>query len=193
MSLTMLDLNSESERQGQTYSTEPVSPLPRIWIGFVLAFAFLMAEFADVSQGKPSGLHGLTILMGLIGWLFWLSCVQRFHTILNQISLHVGGEPTYPIKPGQAVGYHFIPLYNILWVFKWPRELALYLETQTSVKILSGGVLGLLLFVSLMVSRLFDGFLGLSMVFVLGAYISGRLRQAVAEHELLHTAAGTFA
>jgi hypothetical protein len=142
MRLTMLDLNSEARGQSPTYSTEPVSPLPRIWVGFLLAFGFLVAEVVDVSQGKPSELHGLTIIVGLIGWLFWLSCVRRFHTILNQISPHVAGEPSYPIKPGPVVWNHFIPLYNLVWVFKWPRELALFLETQTSVKILSGELLG---------------------------------------------------
>lgn len=193
MSLTMLDLNGAATSPTSTYSMEPVSPLRRMWIGFLLAFAFLAGEVIETVQGNPTGIGMFTGIAGLAGWIYWLSCVQRFHTILNQISRHVEGEPTYPIKPGQAVKYHFIPFYNFVWIFKWPRELALYLETQTSVKILSGGLLGLLILVSLMVSRLFDGFVGLTMVFTLGAYISRRLREAVAEHEQGRFAASTFA
>jgi hypothetical protein len=193
MSLTMLDLNGDARRQTSTYSMEPVSRPPRVWIGFLLAFGFLMAEIVDVNNAKSSETHGFTIIVGLIGWLYWLSCVQRFHTILNQISPHVGGEPTYPIKPGQAVWSHFIPFYNIVWIFKWPRELALFLETQTSVKILSGELLGFLFLVSMLVFRLFDGFIGLTMVFTLGVYISRRLREAVAFHEQTRVAASTFA
>jgi hypothetical protein len=192
MSLTMLDLNSGAGGPVSTYSTEPVSRLPRMWIGFLLAFAFLGAEVIDVAA-KTSETHGLTILVGLIGWGYWLFCVHRFHTILNQISRYVAGEPTYPIKPGQAVWSHFIPFYNFLWLFKWPRELGLYLETQTSVKVFSGVLLGLLIVICALVFRLFDGFVGLGLLFGVGAYISSRLRQAVVEHEQVHVAAGTFA
>jgi hypothetical protein len=193
MSLTMLDLNNGAAEQGPTYGTGPVSPLPRIWIGFLLAFAFLVGEVVEAMQGNSTDIGLFTLVAGLGGWLYWLSCVQRFHTILNQISPHVAGEPTYPIKPRQAVRYHFFPFYNLYWVFKWPLELSRYLASHTSVKIVSGAFLGMLILLSVLVSRLFDGFIGLSLLFGVAAYISRRLREAVVEHEQTRGAAGTFA
>ncbi|HYX24016.1 MAG TPA: hypothetical protein VFC23_07670 [Thermoanaerobaculia bacterium] len=61
MSLTMLDLNSDARGQSPTYSTEPVSPLPKLWIGFLLAFGFLVAEIVDAMQGKAGEIHGAYI------------------------------------------------------------------------------------------------------------------------------------
>src|SRR5215212_9223493 len=46
--------------------------------------------------------------------------LHRFHKILREISLDEEGDPTYRTTPGQAVGYHFIPIYSLVWIFKWP-------------------------------------------------------------------------
>src|SRR5262249_7979909 len=193
MSLTMLDLNRGAQEQGPIYSTEPVSPLPKMWIGVLLAFGFLAAELVESMQGNPTEIGAFTLIAGLAGWVYWLFCVQRFHTILNQISPRVAGEPSYPITPSKAVRYHFIPFFNFYWLFKWPLELARYLSSQTSVKVVSGVLLGSLILLCLMISRLFDGGIGLALLFGVGAYISRRLREAVAEHEQVHLAARAFA
>ncbi len=191
MSLTMLDLNGEGQRA--TYSQEPVPPLRKIWIGFAFAFAVLVAEVVDVAADGQSRGAKLGLLMApLVGWIYWLACVQRFHTILNWISPRMAGASTYPITPGQAVGYHFIPFYNFFWLFKWPMVLSRYLRENTSVRMVSGGFLGLLGFLGLFL-RLADGFLGLSLMFCVGLYISRKLREAVAEYESLRDASAVFA
>lgn len=191
MSLTMLDLNGEGQRT--TYSQEPVPPLRKIWIGFALAFAFLVMEFVDLAAGGESPATKLGLLAAAVaGWFYWLSCVQRFHTILNWISPRVAGASTYPITPGQAVGYHFIPFYNFFWLFKWPMVLSKYLGENTSVRMVPGALLGLLGFLGLLL-RFVDGFLGLSVMFCVALYISRKLRQAVAEHERLRDASAVFA
>ena len=190
MSVMMLDLNGEAQRR--IYSKEPVWPLPKIWIGFAFAFAVLVAEVVDVAADGQSPGAKLGLLMApLVGWLYWLTCVQRFHTILRQISPRVAGASTYPITPRQAVGYHFIPFYNLFWLFKWPMELSRYLRENTSVRMVSGGFLGLLGFLGLFL-RLADGFLGLSLIFCVALYISRKLREAVAEHESLRDASAVF-
>jgi hypothetical protein len=190
MSLTMLDLNGEAQRA--IYSQEPVPTLRRIWVGFALAFAFLVAEFVDVAAGDSPGAKMGLLGTAIAGWLYWLACVQRFHTILNQISPHVAGASTYPITPGQAVGYHFIPFYNFFWLFKWPMALSEFLRKNTSVRVAPGSLLGLLSFLGMLL-RFVDGFLGLSVIFFVGLYISRKLRQAVAEYESRREASNTFA
>jgi hypothetical protein len=193
MSLTMLDLNSEARGLAPAYSSVPPSPLPRIWIGFVLAFGVLVAEVVEVMQGNEAAVGPFTIVAAIAGWTYWLFCVHRFHRILGQLSPHVGGEPTYPITPRQAVGYHFIPVYGLFWFFKWTRELKDFIEVHTSVKMASAVLLGGLLLLSGLVVRVIDGFIGLTLLFAGTLYISRQLRRAIAEHETLRETASAFA
>jgi hypothetical protein len=183
----MLDPNGEA--QGRIYSKEPVWPLPKIWIGFAFAFAFLVAEVIDGAAGGQSPGTKLAILV--VGLFYWLTCVQRFHTILNQISPRVARASTYPITPRQAVGCHFIPFYNLFWIFKWPMVLSKYLRENTSVRIVPSWLLGLLSLLGLLL-RSVDGFVGLSVMFCVGLYITRKLREAVAEHESLRDASAVF-
>lgn len=194
MSLTMLDLGDAQP----TYNPEPLPRLRPIWVGFVLAFAFLVAEVLKAAAssastgGSASSLGLLTTLDALACWIYWLSCVHRFHRVLNQLSPYVAGQSTYPITPGQAVGYNFIPFYNLYWIFKWPSTLATFLRESLSVNVASGGFLGLVLFLGLLLARVIDGFLGFTCIFFIGLYISRKLRRAMEEHERLRTAAETF-
>ena len=187
MSLTMLDLGSDA----RTYSSEPLPPLRRIWIGFVLAFGFLAAELFAVNDGNEGVAGLLALVFGFAGALYWLACVQRFHTILNLIAPFVAGKSTYPYTSSQAVWYHFIPIYNLIWVYKWPAALSRFLQENTPVRMISGGVLGLLSLFALLL-RFLDGFLGLSCLFLIGFYISGKLQQAMNEHERVRGAAEVF-
>ena len=193
MSLVMLDLNSEARQQNQTYSTEPASPLPRIWIGFVLAFGFLVAEIVEVMQGNEEALGPYTVAAAILGWVYWFFCIHRFHKILHQISPRIGGESTYPITPRQAVGYHFIPIYGLFWFFKWSREFSEFMKTNTSVKVATGTGLGLILFLSMITMRVVDGFIGLTLLFAVALYIKRKLRQAVTEHEATRGVVEVFA
>ncbi|HYO16294.1 MAG TPA: hypothetical protein VE685_24105 [Thermoanaerobaculia bacterium] len=190
MSLTMLDLNSPTS---QTYTAEPASPLPRIWVGFVVAFGFLVAEVVEVMQGNDTAIGPYTLAASIAGWAYWLFCIHRFHRILHQISLRIGGESIYPITPRQAVGYHFIPFFNLYWLFKWTGELATFLKTNTSLKVASGTGLGIILFLSVLTMRLVDGFVGLSLMFGLALYLKRKLRRAVTEHEATRGVVEVFA
>jgi hypothetical protein len=191
MSLTTLDLT-----EARTYSSEPLPPLRPIWIGFVLAFGFLAAEILEAAMQTRSGsseeINVFTGLAAIVCWIYWLSCVHRFHLVLNQMAPYVAGQSTYPITPGRAVGYHFLPFYNLYWIFKWPSTLANYLRQDLAVDITTGGALGLLLFLGMLLTCLFDGFLGFTVIFLLGLYISRKLRKAMEEHERTRGAAQVF-
>ena len=114
------------------------------------------------------------ILIALAGWIYWLFCVFRFHKILLEISRN-----HYPISSGEAVWKHFIPFYNLYWTFHWPSAMSDYLNRRERVKMVSGNLLGAVLLVSALTARFFDGGIGLTGTFVIGMYISARLRQHV--------------
>ena len=51
-----------------------------------------------------------------LGWAWWCFWLYRTHQRFAQMT-----SSNYPVKPGPAVGFHFIPLYNLYWVFHWTR------------------------------------------------------------------------
>jgi hypothetical protein len=177
-----------------TYGLGPISRLPHVWVGFLFALAFFLAEVIEVTGGNVSGLGPYTIMSAIAGWWYWLFCVHRFHKILGELSPHVDGEPTYQTTPGKAVGYHFIPFYNLFWIFKWPSELVRYVNSQdSSAQMISGGILGTCLLLGSLLSRLLDTAIGISLTFGVGLYIAGQLRQTIKRHNQLREAANTFA
>ncbi len=82
----------------------------------------------------------------------------------------------YPIQPGEAVGKHFIPFYNLYWLFVWPSTLSSHLNQAGRVNMLPGGLIGFVLLVSLLL-RYVDGAIGLALTFAVGLYISAKLRK----------------
>jgi hypothetical protein len=151
----------------------PQSKLPWVWVGYIFAFAFLVGEILELALGLPQGFDLVLILIAIGGWIYWLFCVHRFHKILEELS-----AGRYPIEPSTAVGYHFVPFYNFIWLFKWPAKLAAYLNEHGRVRIVNGNLLGLLLLISALL-RLFDGAIGLAAIYTVTLYISSKLRRHI--------------
>jgi hypothetical protein len=152
----------------------PRSSPPWVWVGFLFVIAFLTLEvalaFTPLDEGSVSlGLQ----LIALAGWIYWLVCIYRIHKILNQLSHR------YPYSPGEAVGKHFIPFYNLYWIFEWPSELSRYINNRGRVRMIPGGVIGTMI-LSGMLLRLFDGAIGLAILFGVTMYISITLKRHVA-------------
>ena len=142
-----------------------------MWFGFVFAIAFFVAEIVEVITGlDPNALYPAFVLIVLSGWFYWLFCVHRFHKILGEMT---GNR--YPITPGEAVGKHIIPFYNLYWMFAWPSTLASHINSCGHVRMASGAVVGVLLLLSLLL-RFVDGAVGLAVTFSVGLYISAKLR-----------------
>lgn len=156
----------KQERIKEFQNSRPPN-VPKIWIGFLFSGAFLIAEI--------SGMAPISVAIGIGGMLYWLFCVQRFHQILDALTID-----GYKISPAKAVGFHFIPVFNLYWVFKWPIELESFVSGLGKVKMIPGLVLGLLLFSSIMLFRL-DGSIGLACIFGIGIYISTKLRKQTAK------------
>ncbi len=147
------------------------SSLPWVWFGFVFPIAFFISELALLFLELDQSIRLLFIVIILAGWIYWLFCVHRFHKILEEMSPY-----GYSIGAGEAVGKHFIPFYNIYWIFAWPSTMSSHLNSREQVQMLPGGLIGLGLLVSILL-RYVDGALGLALTFAIGMYISAKLRK----------------
>lgn len=156
-----------------------VSGLPALWPGYVSAVVFLVGEFVFLSgnpeAGTPEPTPSALLLINLAGWFYWLHCVYRFHDVMSQIPGY-----DHPITPWRAVGMHWVPLYNFYWVFKWPSEIATFVNWRTQSEAMKGPVAGVLVLLAVLVGRFVDGFLGLLLLFGAGTYISRQIRRAFA-------------
>lgn len=152
----------------------PKNSPPWVWLGFVFAFAFLCLEFLEVILGLESQqVNGGLTIIAFGGGIYWLICVHRIHKILVELT-----RGRYKISAAEAVGMHFIPFYNLYWLFKWPNEMSQYLNGRGRIRMISGSILGLLLlFASLL--RFVDGAVGLFLLFGITVYISGKLNSHV--------------
>ncbi|MDD5216690.1 MAG: hypothetical protein PHN49_12280 [Candidatus Omnitrophica bacterium] len=108
---------------------------PKIWPGFVLALLFLLIIIAALTlisgEGQPlsQALNILALSVNLAGFVYWNVCVYRLHQSVLMIA---GGS--YPISPGKAVGFGFIPVYTLYWRFKWPAEMLTFIQTRSGTK-----------------------------------------------------------
>jgi hypothetical protein len=93
----------------------PIPTIPNPINGYIFAVVALVMEFITI--WNPN-LVVLFILAIILAWAYYLWNVHMIHrVVINSI------DPSHEITPGKAVGFHFIPVYNLFWLFKWPKEL----------------------------------------------------------------------
>ncbi len=166
-------------------SPEPGSPaapppkLPLIWIGYVLGVATVVAEFVAVTLhpelAKEGGIPPLYLfLASFVGGVYWLVCIYQVHVVLA----HVPGWK-HPISPARAVGFHFIPFYQFYWIFKWPREIANFVNGRLRQPVMKPVAVGVAVLGALILRILDPGF-GLILLFFPMSYVSECLRRALA-------------
>jgi hypothetical protein len=170
---------SDTEFRQSENSAPPPPKLPVIWIGYALGAATIIAEFAAVSLhpelAKQGGIPPLYLfLVSFIGGVYWFVCIHRYHVILA----HVPGW-THPISPARAVGFHFIPFYNLYWVFKWPAEIAKFVNARLRSPVMKPVPVGVAILGALVLRVLDPGF-GLILLFFPLSYVSECLCRAFA-------------
>jgi hypothetical protein len=173
----------DSPSEAPTEQSQPVNlpPFPQLWIGYLLGLANIVAEFVEVSLHPEVAKTEFAIpplhlfLLMLVGWVYWLVCVYRYHEIMQRVP---GWK--HPISPARAVGFHFLLGYNLYWFFKWPREIARFVNWRFAQPVMRPTMVGLMFLVAYVLHFLFDPGLGLVMLFLAASYISGCLRQAFA-------------
>jgi len=169
-----------TETQSRRVSTVPLPPLPQIWIGYLLALATVIAEVVAVSL-HPEIADGGKIIAPLylflavfVGGVYWLACVYQFHIVMNRVP---GWQ--HPISPAKAVGFHFIPVYNLYWIFKWLQEIAKFVNLSLRRPVMKPVIAGVAILVALIL-RFIDAGFGLLLLFLATSYVSACVRQALA-------------
>jgi hypothetical protein len=162
-------------------SDSPAQPpaLPQIWIGYLLGVATIIAEVVAVGfnpdLAKQGGIPPLYLfLVSFIGGVYWLVCIYRIHVVLAHAP-----RWKHPISPARAVGFHFIPFYQFYWIFKWPREIANFVNSRLPQPIMKPVAVGLAVLAALLLRILDPGF-GLILLFFPMSYISECIRRAFA-------------
>jgi hypothetical protein len=165
---------------GAVTGPELIARLPKIWIGYLLAFATLIGEMIAVAR-NPELVKSVQFavppleifLPAFLAAVYWLVCIYRYHFVLA----HVPGWE-HPITPARAVWFHLIPFFNVYWVFRWPNAIAVFVNQRMNSRVMSLWAAGASLFAAL-VCRIFDPALGTAMLFFTCAYISRHLKRAL--------------
>ncbi len=137
---------------------------PAIWPGYALALLALICSVATAIPRPrisheiqpPTGGHEivfiLLFLLRLTGFVYWCVCLYKMHkTILSMADNH------YPISPARAVGFGFIPFYNIYWMFKWPSEVINFVNARDTSRKLNRWLPGIFMAMSALVGLLNEG------------------------------------
>jgi hypothetical protein len=175
MDFSPANLPAEHTRPG------PLPPLPQLWVGYLLGFATIVAEFVAASLHPELAKADFPIpplylfLVMFVGGVYWLVCVYRYHVVMQHVPAW-----KHPISPARAVGFHFIPIYNLYWVFKWPQEIARFVNWRFQFPLMKPQMVGLMVFAAFVLRFLFDPGLGLILLFLAASYVSGCLRRAFA-------------
>ena len=116
----------------------PISPgavkFPVIWPGYVLVGVALLFGIVEISMHPQVKFSIVGFLIGIVAIVYWNVCLYKMHkAILAMAGNH------YPISAARAVGFGFLPLYNIYWMFKWPGEMINFVKNRTSNHRLTNG------------------------------------------------------
>ena len=163
---------------------------PKIQPGYVLG-AVTIASYLVLmltTAGRPQTGGSYTIVSGsasavmivsfIAGLVYWLMSVYRLHKTLNNLT-----SGTYPITARQAVGYQFIPFFNIYWTFKWPAEIADFVNHLESRTAMNRYKYGVILFAASIFSRLLTG-ISIVVDFAVLSRLIQKTKTAVAERAI---------
>ena len=171
---------SGGESQEQQAAPGTLPPFPRIWVGYLLGIATLIAEMIAVSLHPELAKEPLLIpplylfLANFISLIYWLVCVYEYHVVLAQAT-----ASAYPIKPMRAAWFHLIPVYGLYWVFKWPRQLAWFVNSRLNAPLMKPDRAGAAVFFAFAVFLVLDRGVGMILLFWAASYLSRCLRYAL--------------
>lgn len=92
--------------------------LPNRYSGYIFSIIFLLYEINTLDNPKE---WQLALLIIFISWSFLSYTVYQIHKAMNVLY-----NNQYKIKPFWAAIAHFIPIFNLYWIYKWPKEIADY-------------------------------------------------------------------
>lgn len=144
---------------------EEKTKLPVIWPAYIiLAISFVAESFVDLNWTVSPG--------GLICGIYWLCCVHRIHVVQAEIT-----NGSYPITPGKSAGYHFIPLFNLYWIFKWTNEMEIFINSILRPRGgMNGVAAGILLLICATVGRVLIEVFGIAIMLGVLIYINSKIQ-----------------
>jgi hypothetical protein len=160
-----------------SHTSDLAQHLPKVWIGYLLCVATFVDE-AIFFANHPEivslkfflpPLH--LFLLGFLSLVYWLVSIHKLHVVL---SLVPGWR--HPISPGRAVWFHFIPVYNLYWLYKWPRECANFVNWRLQGSVLQPRNAGLFVLGSYVLSVLIGS---LMLVFFSLSFVVTWIRRAL--------------
>ncbi len=157
--------------------TEKISAkLPNFSLGYVIAALLLIGQIIQVIARLilvKQKVYPMISPIGVAGWIYWFICIYQMHNVLAELT-----NSTYPISPAAAVGYHFIPLYNVYWIFRWPAEIAKFVNSHLGRKATFKGT-GIFLFIAPFLLRMVGAGIPLIIAFSVGLYLSRKILQVI--------------
>jgi hypothetical protein len=165
----------EIAEQNQDEVLIPAPPsLPKVSIGYLIAIALFILEVVWVSVDPAS--EEIFLLFCLVfggGLFFYFFCVYRIHTVIAYATFF-----SYPITPLKAVGFHFIPFYNLYWVLIWPNKIAEVVNHKLASEEMRYWVPGLFLLVGSIFLKI-DLSIGLALLFGGLDYITRKIKPVI--------------
>jgi hypothetical protein len=143
----------------------------------VILAIFQKARAYNTPQFNSAGglALALYVMASIIAFAYILNCINAYHWVLTQVD---GWR--HPISPRRAVRFHFIPVYNLYWNFKWPVEIAKFVNWRTQANTASGVFIGTVVLGGFTIWGLLGPLMGLPIVLLAFAYVSKCLRLAFA-------------
>jgi hypothetical protein len=172
----------DSFAAGANSAASLIAWLAKIWIGYLLAFATLVGEMIAVAR-NPELAKGRTLppfrprfISPRLWQLFtgW-SARSSYHVVLANVP---GWQ--HPISPARAVWCHFIPVYVVYWVLRWPAAIADFVNQRLQAPVMNKWTIGTMFSASLLCRLFVDSALSAAMLFFACTYISGFLQRALA-------------
>ena len=148
-------------------------PLPKVWVGYLIAVLFLVYEIAEVVV-NPSSVEEVSLALVCInaaGLGYWLFCVQRLHQVMSYAT-----NAMHPIPPWKAVTFHFIPFFNFYWVFKWSNEVANFVNGRAGETRMRKGWVGVVILLGLLIG-IVDASFRLVMLFTVCLYLNRKMKE----------------
>jgi len=148
---------------------------PNLIPGYILAGLFIILDIYIFSSSKASRpiLSLWALPISLTALIYWCVCVHKIHRAVLVMS-----DNCYPISPARAVGFGFLPIYNIYWMFKWPAELINFINTRSGTG-LNLWIPGTIFILSAIASRI-DGAIWMLLNFGVLSYLIGLLKKSLA-------------
>jgi hypothetical protein len=154
---------------------------PNIKTGFILVALLFVGTVTHliVYDNEKVRFSIFTIPFSLACFSYYIYIIRRLHVIMNIIALE-----RYPVSSAKAVGFHFIPFFNLYWLFKWPIVLGNFIGRNSNIKMIPGFAIGCGLLFSFLCIKAIDSSIGYFMLFSLMAYITTRVNRFIENKEI---------